>query len=263
MSSELKSNNYALLGAVLENDSDEVAKFLAKGADPNYYCSKTKQHLIEIAIVERDRWERENDSYSGIPYEETQLLIVKLLLKYGAELQGEYSEEHGTFEYLFQRDHNEHCAEFVEYILKYKKDAKFIQKIFWRIAFSPCRGSSMLKAFQILLDHGLPMEEFIVDFAFRKDNNYSYGDSDEESDEEYDPFSDDEYTGYGYANKRRRRNRSNSREKESLTDRYTALHVAVQSDRADWVKILINFAIPKFFKSKYQTNLEVEQDLYY
>lgn len=277
MNSIKNVKNYALLGAVQEEDIDAVRKLLNVGADPNF-MPKSDDSLLQIAVTQNNKdlvrllldkganpnarsnkcllrlaireYDEDYDDWIEDNIEMVQLLlergvdpnlhcsdtlfrlairqhnvgIIKLLFKYKAKVEFKRydGQEDNVMEYIFYADNSRYCYEFIELIVAYNKDVEFIKNLFFKLTYSVFRDASATKALKLLLDNGLPIEDFIVS------SEVDYLSANEESENERDS-SDDEY-GYGYNGRRRRRS------EERLMDKFSPLHLCVRSNKISFVR---------------------------
>lgn len=162
-----------LEAAVKKAEVDEVRELLEQGADPIY---STNSYKFFSELTQGRRAMNEKD-----------IQIFKLLVQHGAIIERRW------FDDLFAiSEHSQYAEELVAHVIKYNKDTEFIQMIFSELASSgadefdeddededdledpPYSGQEdeddykfpepiKLNIFKLLLDHGVPINEFIFD----------------------------------------------------------------------------------------------------
>lgn len=236
-----KSKDSLLQIAVTRNNKDLVRLLLDKGANPNVRSSEC---LLKIAIGEfdEDDWYTDNiemvkllldkgvnpnlhysNSLFKLAVRYHNIELIKLLLKSKAKIQfKQYDGEEGNvMDYIFYANNSRYCYDFIELIVAYNKDSEFIKKLFFKLTFSVFHDALAVKAFELVLDNGFPIDDYIISVEI------DYLGTNEESEEEYES-SDDEY-GYN------RRGRSRSHEK--LMDEYAPLQLCVYLNKIGFVRI--------------------------
>lgn len=149
-----KEKNEALKKAVEEGNVEKVHELLDKGAEPNY-LSNEKKTLIKLAM------------------EQNYIDTIKLLIQYGAEIKPEdYLDE-----YIFDSaDCSHRTKELVAHIFEYNntKDIELLGRCLFFLTW--CRnheGPPGLEIFRLLLDLGLPVDEFISGTCTPEDDLYT------------------------------------------------------------------------------------------
>lgn len=128
--------NYALLGAVQNEDVEAVREFLSRGADPN------SEFTVNSALMENSSIE-----------------ISKLIIKYG------YTVNEQCTEHIFFLKSSSFIKEIVSYILNQRKvDNKLILYIYYLLFSFNLEPSDELEILKQLLAHGLPMDVYLKDF---------------------------------------------------------------------------------------------------
>lgn len=136
MSSNQNLMNCALLGAVYEGEANAVRKSLEEGANPNFKPKSCKS-LMRLAT------------------EKSQTEIIKLLVTYGAVVDRDLAY------YIFDEKTVEFSKELVVFIIEHKKDIKTLQLIFYYLnSVTDQDDPAWLEIFDLLLAHGLPINEF-------------------------------------------------------------------------------------------------------
>lgn len=252
-----KSKDSLLQTAVMRNNKDIVRLLLDKGADPK---AQSKKCLLKLAIGEivdeEDSFDDNTEmvklllekgvdpnlhssrSLFQLAIRQHNDEIIKLLFKHKAKLEFEHynededEDDDDVMEYIFHAHNSHDCYEFIKLIVDYNKDAEFIKNLFFKLTFSVFHDALAVKAFELLLDNGLPIDDFVISIEI----DYLGTKVESEDEDEYESSEDDYGYGYDYdykyGNKRKRRKIS----EEKLEDEYTPLHLCVDSNKIGFVR---------------------------
>lgn len=131
------------------------------GVDPNDKPWPVSQPLLDLA-VERNHKD-----------------IIKLLVQYGAKTDTK------IIKYIFK--YNYHVKELLTHVIKYNDNVHLLQEIFYHLTDHGDRvGPSALDIFKLLLDRGLPVDDFIQ--GVTKIYYFPDGHDDDDDDEPEDVF---------------------------------------------------------------------------
>lgn len=138
------TKNLELEKAVKKNDSNRVHELLNQDADPNWRPQFYYRSLLHMAV---DNLTLLNDNY---------VEIIGLLIQYGAVLDRE------EIKFIFNLPNTQTTKEVVHCIVKRKNSAEMRCMMFDELINSQYHvGSSAVKILEILLDHGLPIDEAV------------------------------------------------------------------------------------------------------
>lgn len=155
MSCTTNKKNKALMKAVEEENSSTVRDLLDQGADPNAFFGKDAS-LLQLAV------------------RKSNVEIIKLLVQYGANINApEMWRKNNLLNYVFDPVNNHYCKELLAHMIKYN-DKELIHDVYVELADMQCecKGPLALEVLDLLLDHGLPIDDFIkgTTFLYLKDS---------------------------------------------------------------------------------------------
>lgn len=128
------------MGAIKDKDVDATRVLLNRGADPNFQASSKYE--------------------SRSLFEQNNVEIGKLLVEFGCKL------DEGSIRYIFVHTDTNFVKEIVPCILKYNaNDDELVRLIFCELFQTNFKinPSEEMKIFKLLLEHGLPVDDYLLD----------------------------------------------------------------------------------------------------